>query len=263
MRGMGPERATLPYSAVAGPGLALLPISVAELAIALVITLAGAVVQGTIGVGFVILSVPILSLVNPVLAPVPQLLLAMPLAFSMTWRERSHIDGKGVAWLFTGRIPGALLGLWILGLAAQRSIDIAIASSVIVAVLILGTGVTVQRSAATDFGTVVIAGIMGMVASMGGPPAALLFKDAQGPTVRASLALFFSGGLTVTVLFRLFAGRITGDDVLLAVLLFPGLVAGYVISSRLRYRLDGSAIRPAILTVSMLAAVGLLVRAFS
>ncbi len=240
-----------------------MPVSPLELVIALAITLAGAIVQGTIGVGFGILSVPVLSLINPVLAPVPQLLLAVPLAMSMTWRERSHIDVKGVAWLVAGRLPGALLGLWILGLAAQRSIDIGISVSVIVAVLILGTGITVRRNAGTEFGTGIVAGIMGMVASMGGPPAALLFKDAEGPTVRASLALFFSGGLTVTVLFRVAADRITGDDLVLAALLFPGLLGGYLISSRLRHRLDGHAIRPAILTVSMLAAAGLLVRAFA
>ena len=55
-----------------------MPVSVAELVIALVITAAGAFVQGTIGVGFGIVSVPLLSLINPVLAPVPQLLLVSP-----------------------------------------------------------------------------------------------------------------------------------------------------------------------------------------
>lgn len=239
------------------------PVSPIELAAALAITLVGAVVQGTIGVGFGILSVPILSLINPALAPVPQLLLAVPLALSMTWRERAHVDAGGVAWLLAGRIPGAIVGLWILGLAAQRSIDIGIAVSVIVAVLILGTGFTVRRSAATEFGTGVAAGVMGMVASMGGPPAALLFKDAKGATVRASLALFFSGGLVFTVLFRAAAGRISGDDLVLAVLLLPGLVVGYLISSRLRTVIDRYAIQPAILTVSLLAAVGLLIRAFA
>lgn len=239
-----------------------MPISPVELVIALAVTLVGAVVQGTIGVGFGILSVPVLSLVNPILAPVPQLLLAVPLALSMTWRERSHVDGSGVAWLLAGRIPGAFLGLWILGLAAQRSIDIGIAASVVVGVLILGTGISVRRSASTEFGTGVIAGVMGMVASMGGPPAALLFKDGEGPTVRASLALFFSGGLMVTVLFRTLAGRITSDDILIALMLFPALVGGYVLSSRLRYRVDAGALRPAILTISLLAALGLLLRAF-
>ncbi|MDJ0664683.1 MAG: sulfite exporter TauE/SafE family protein [Acidimicrobiia bacterium] len=239
-----------------------MPISAVELLAALVITAAGALVQGTIGVGFGVLSVPILSLVNPVLAPVPQLLLAVPLALTMAWRERSHVDARGVTWLLAGRIPGAFAGLWVLSLAAQRTIDIAIATSVIVAVLILGTGVTVRRTPPAEFGTGFIAGVMGMVAAMGGPPAALLFKDGEGPTVRASLALFFSGGLIVTVVFRALAGRITGDELLLTVLLFPGMLAGYLVSSRLRSKVDGGSIRPAILGISLLAAIGLLIRAF-
>jgi uncharacterized protein len=238
-----------------------MPISPIELTIALVVTLIGALTQGTIGLGFAVVSVPILSLINPMLAPVPQLLLAAPLTFAMTWRERSAIDAKGVGWLLAGRVPGALLGLGVLGLAAQSSIDIGIALSVLVAVAILGTGISVPRNAVSEFGTGIAAGITGMVASMGGPPAALLFKDSEGPTVRASLSLFFSGGLLVTVLFRILADRITGDDVFIAVLLFPGLVAGYLLSSRLRFHVDGHAIRPAILAVSSLAAIGLLVRA--
>ena len=240
-----------------------MPVSPTELAIALVITAIGAVVQGTIGVGFAVVSVPILSLINPLLAPVPQLLLAVPLAFSMTWRERSDIDAGSVVWMLVGRLPGSLIGVVLLGLATQRSLDIGIAASVLVAVAILGAGLTVPRNPGTDFGTGIVAGIMGMVASMGGPPAALLFKDARGPTVRSSLALFFSVGLTITLALRIATGRITGDDIQLAVLLLPGLAIGYITSSRLRHRLDGAALRPAILILSTLAAAGLLIRAFS
>lgn len=240
-----------------------MPVSLPELLIALVVTGVGAVIQGTIGVGFGMLSVPVLSLVNPVLAPVPQLLLAAPLALSMTWRERTHADARGVVWLISGRIPGALMGLWVLSLTAQRNIDIGIAVSVLIAVAILGTGISVRRTPRTEFGTGLVAGVMGMVASMGGPPAALLFKDEAGPTVRASLAFFFSAGLVVTVAFRAFAGRITGDDLWLTVALLPALVAGFMVSTRLRSRADAGAIRPAILTISSLAAIGLLIRAFA
>ncbi len=100
-----------------------------------------------------------------------------------------------------------------------------------------------------------------MVASMGGPPAALLFKDERGPTIRATLALFFSVGLVVTVIVRAVAGKITTDDVILAVALLPALVAGYVTSSRLRGRVDARSLKPTILAISTLAAVGLLIRA--
>ena len=78
-----------------------MPISVFELVVALVVTALGAIVQGTIGVGFGMLSVPVLSLVNPVLAPVPQLLLAAPLALS----SRSTSSSTATGALSPGRLP--------------------------------------------------------------------------------------------------------------------------------------------------------------
>lgn len=250
----------MPYSAKFY-GVPFMPVTIPELAIALVVVAVGALIQGSIGIGLGILTVPILSLIDPVMAPVPTLLLAIPLAISMAWRERTDVHSRSVIWLLLGRFPGAILGLGLLALATQRTLDILIASSVLVAVSILSLGVKMPRNAVTELFTGVTAGIMGMVASMGGPPAALLFKDERGPTVRATLALFFSFGLVVTLIARIVAGEITNDDVVLGALLFPGLAVGYVMSSRLRGRVDAMALRPAILAVSSLAAVGLLIRA--
>jgi uncharacterized membrane protein YfcA len=238
-----------------------MPVAIVELAVALVVVAVGALIQGSIGIGLGILTVPILSLIDPVMAPVPTLLLAIPLAISMAWRERTEVQSRSVIWLLLGRFPGAILGLGLLALATQRTLDILIASSVLVAVSILSTGIKMPRNPVTELITGVTAGIMGMVASMGGPPAALLFKEERGPTVRATLAVFFSFGLIVTLIARIVAGEITSDDVVLGALLFPGLAVGYVMSSRLRGRVDAMALRPAILAVSSLAAVGLLVRA--
>lgn len=238
-----------------------MPVSILELAVALVVVAAGALIQGSIGIGLGILTVPILSLIDPVMAPVPTLLLAIPLAVSMAWRERTDIHGRSVIWLLLGRFPGAIFGLGLLAIATQRTLDIFIAASVLAAVAILSTGVKMPRNRASELVTGITAGIMGMVASMGGPPAALLFKDERGPTVRSTLALFFSFGLVVTLIARIMAGRITADDVVLGALLLPGLTVGYVASSRLRGRVDAMALRPAILAVSSIAAVGLLVRA--
>lgn len=238
-----------------------MPVSPIELLFAVIVVAAGSLVQGSIGIGLGILTVPILSLIDPVMAPVPTLLLAIPLTVSMALRERADIETKGVIWLLLGRFPGALIGLGLLAIATQRTLDVWIASSVIIAVLILSTGLKVPRNGATEFGTGLMAGVMGMVASMGGPPAALLFKDEKGPTVRSTLALFFVFGLILTLLARIVAGKITGDDVLIAAWMLPGLAAGYVASSRLQGRVDALALRPAILAVSSIAAVGLLVRA--
>lgn len=58
-------------------------VSVAVLAVAFVVTALSSTVQGTIGFGFAVLSVPVLSLLDTRLAPVPQLLLALPI--SLWW----------------------------------------------------------------------------------------------------------------------------------------------------------------------------------
>jgi uncharacterized membrane protein YfcA len=43
-----------------------------QLVVALAVTFLGAVAQGVVSIGFGVLSVPVLSLIDPVLAPVPQ-----------------------------------------------------------------------------------------------------------------------------------------------------------------------------------------------
>ncbi|KAA3641898.1 MAG: sulfite exporter TauE/SafE family protein, partial [Armatimonadetes bacterium] len=104
---------------------------------ALMITAGAAAVQGTVGIGFGVISIPILALLHPDLVPVPQLLMALPLTVSMAWRERSAIDLTGVGWVIGGRIPGAFLGVFLLGIASERILDGFIAVVVILAVVVI------------------------------------------------------------------------------------------------------------------------------
>ena len=60
--------------------------SLVDLTLALVITAIAAMLQGSVGLGFAMVSVPLLSLIDPRLAPVPQLLVSLPLALAMAWR---------------------------------------------------------------------------------------------------------------------------------------------------------------------------------
>ncbi|MCH7845622.1 MAG: sulfite exporter TauE/SafE family protein [Acidobacteria bacterium] len=74
--------------------------------LALVITLAAALIQGVVGVGFAMVSVPLLALIDPRLAPVPQLLIAIPMTMTMAWRERGYIELQRITWIIVGRFPG-------------------------------------------------------------------------------------------------------------------------------------------------------------
>lgn len=235
--------------------------SPAALITALVVTFAAAAIQGVVGMGFAMVSVPILALIHPSLAPVPQLLITLPLTVSMAWRERHHIELSGIGWIVGGRIPGAILGVGLLAVATQQTLDIAIAAIVLGAVAILASGFHVERSPASEFGAGVVSGVSGLIASIGGPPLALLYTRDDGPTVRSNLAAIFTIGLMITISTRFVSGNISLSDVRVALILFPALVAGYGVSLRFKNRVSQPFVRGAILVLSLVGAVGLIIRA--
>ena len=237
--------------------------SLVGLIIALLVTFLAAAIQGVVGIGFAMVSVPILALIDPALAPVPQLLITIPLTISMAWRERGHIQLSNVTWIVAGRIPGVILGVGLLAVATQRSLDLAIAAMVLLAVAIIASSHTVRRTKLTEFGAGTVSGIASFVASLGGPPLALLYSRDDGPTRRSNLAVVFTVGLIVTLIARIASGNITRDDVLVALILFPALALGYVASLRFKNLVPQRFAKMTILVLSTSGAIGLIVRAIS
>jgi uncharacterized membrane protein YfcA len=206
-------------------------------------------------------SVPLLSLIHPSLAPVPQLLVVLPLTVTMAWRERHAIDLHGFWWLLGGRIPGAFLGVALLSIATQRTLDVFIALTVLGAVVVIARGVHVKRTPVTKLAAGVASGTTGVVASIGGPPVALVYSSEDSDTIRSTLAAVFTIGALTSLTFRYASGTITWDDARVALVLFPAVIVGYLVSGFLKGRVDRSQVRAAILIVSGIAAIALLVRA--
>ncbi len=228
--------------------------------VALVVTFAAAAVQGIVGLGFAMISVPILALIDPSLAPVPQLLITLPLTLTMAWRERGHLAMKGVGWVIAGRVPGAAIGVLLLTVATQAALEIIIATLVLLAVAIIASGFRLTRTAGTQFGAGLFSGVSGLVASIGGPPLALLYTRDEGPVVRSNLAAVFVIGILITITARITSGNITWGDARTAAILFPALAAGYLTSLALKDRIAQSAMRNWILVLSLLGSFGLIAR---
>lgn len=238
-----------------------LPVSAPDLVIALAVTAFAASVQSSAGIGFAIVSVPLLSLVDDRLAPVPQILVVMPMVLWMAWRERHAIDLSGVGWIMVGRFIGAGIGLFLLKWASDTTLDVLVGLAVLAGVVIVGTGAKIRRTPATQAAAGTAASVTSMVASMGGPPLALLYHDADGATIRSSLATVFMFGVSLTIVLRAVSGEISRTDVEVAVWLLPALLVGMAVGTRLSHLLEGPRIRLTILTLSASASVGLLARA--
>jgi uncharacterized membrane protein YfcA len=240
-----------------------MPVDTNVLVLAFAVTAVAAALQGTLGFGLAVVSVPVLSLLDGDLAPVPQLLISLPLAIAMVSREWHHVDFHGVSWILAGRIPGAVVGIVLLKTLSDSAVELLIGGIVLSAVVVIGSGVTVPHTRATRFAAGTVSGATGLVASIGGPPLALLYRDAAGGTLRSSLNAVFIIGILVTVGVRTVADEISSDDVKIALVLFPAVFIGFFLSRNLKERVGGALLRKLILAVSAFAAVGVVVKALA
>ena len=230
-----------------------------ELAIGAGVVVVAAALQGSIGFGLAVLSVPILTVVNPAFTPIPTLILSLFVGAGTLVRERGDLDLEGLGWVISGRVPGALLGAWVLSIATERALGIIIGVIVLLAVGVLSSGLSVRLSRISRVIAGLISGFSGTSAGIGGPPIALLYGRQAGPVVRSTLGAIFTIGITINLLILTAVGILTTSDIGVAVLLSPAMILGFFISGRLRPHVDGERVRIGILAVSSVAAVSLLV----
>ena len=78
---------------------------VVDLAFALVALalLIGAVVQGCIGFGMIVIAFPVLVMVEPALMPQSILVVSLPITFLNAYKNFGGADYRGVGWLSAGR----------------------------------------------------------------------------------------------------------------------------------------------------------------
>ena len=234
--------------------------SVLDAVLAALIATAGGFIQGSIGLGFAIVGVPLLTLVNPGFTPVPVILTSIPLTLAMAWRERDHIEWRRASWVLLGRVPGALLGLWLLQAASERSLALVISIVVLGVVVALGLGMRVRRSPTVDFLGGVTSGASGLSTGIGGPPLAILFAGTEGPLLRSTLAAIFFIGISINTTTLAIGGQISTESFLFAAPLLPSMLVGLRLSRSVIRRIDVQRLRAYVLVAASLAAVVLLLR---
>lgn len=222
--------------------------------------LAGAAVQGSVGIGLGLLAAPVFTLLEPSLVPGTILLVTSVLPLLTSFRELTDVDWSGLAFALLGRAPGTVLGVAVVATQPRALI------AVVVAVVVLGAcllSVTTWHARPTPRALVAagaISGVSGTATSIGGPPVALLYQRSSGATLRSTMGLYFLVGNVTSVVALAGAGQMAGRDLLRAAALLPFVVAGFLLSGPLRRRVDGPHLRRAVLVLSSTSALLLLVR---
>ncbi len=231
-------------------------------ATAITIVVIGSALQASIGVGLGLVAAPTLSLMDPGFIPGALTVCVVPLTVGMTIRELDHVD-RSILRAVAGRFAGVVVGAWLVATTGQRSVAIVVGLSVLIAVVASLTRLHFAPTRRNLMIAGTAAGFSGTVAGVGGPPMALTYQHADPRTLRATLAAFNTIGSMFTVPSLAIAGVIGRRELLLALMLVPGVLVGLWVGQFTIAKIPPERIRPFVLVACAGSAIVLLVRELS
>ncbi|MEZ5166628.1 MAG: TSUP family transporter [Acidimicrobiales bacterium] len=150
----------------------------------------------------------------------------------------------------------------VLASVTDRSLGLTVGFSILVAV-VLSVGVLRVRDAPpAHLGAGAVSGFGATAAGIGGPPMALVLQHRPGAEFRATMSAFFAIGTLINVPAIAGAGRLGRAELLAALVMTPGVVAGFVASGPLRRHVDAGRVRPLVLLLSSASAVALILKSW-
>jgi uncharacterized membrane protein YfcA len=220
----------------------------------------GAFVQSVVGLGMGLVAAPVIGILAPSLVPSLPLWLALCISGLMLAGERAHIDWRALAWALPARVPGTVVGAWLVLRFSDQQIGVAVAVMTLVAVVVAVRAAHIPVTPTTLVGAGFGAGVTGTATSIGGPAIALLFQREPPAVMRSTLAVFFFVGVILSLLGLGTSGSLTADSWHVALLVAPLVVAGMVVGRVVRDRVHRDTFRAGVLLVCTASAVVLLIR---
>lgn len=214
----------------------------------------GALAQGAVGFGANLLAVPVLAAIAPAALPGTMILLPLPLQLEMIGREHDGIVWSDVGWLTLGRLPGVLIGTWIVTVVALDQLSVLTGTVVLLGVAVSLVAATIPFTRTSKLTVGLVSGTVGTATSIGGPPLALLYQHRPGAVLRPTLAACFLVGTAQSLIALSLAGVMAWSQLRLAVALLPALLVGLVLSRVVARRIDGPRLRPVVLALAAAAA---------
>ncbi len=240
-----------------------LPVTPVELTAALGLVVIGSIVQGSIGFGLAAIIAPILLLMNDIFLPGPVLFASMLLTWLIAYRDRRHIHWSEVAVGIGGRIVGMIPAALAIRFMSAQAYNLLFALAILAGVVISLGGWHIRLTLRSLYLTAVGSGFASTVSAVGGPPMALVYQHEEAPKIRGTLSAIFTFGTPISLAGLWWAGRFNGPEIVVGLLLMPGIVIGFLFSQFSVARLDPRLTRPAILILSAATALVVMIRALT
>ena len=224
-----------------------------DISIASVTVLIGSTLQGSVGFGMGLLASPVLILIEPRFVPAPILLSTFCLTSFLAVREWDAIDVDGLRWAVVGRTGGTILAGFVLAVLPNDWMMMVLGLLVLFGVAMSMSGLKVKPTRLVLLWAGALSGVMGTIASIGGPPIALVYQDAPGARIRATMSCLVWVGTIMSLIVLWLVGRFGETELRLTLILLPGLFLGVFVSRWTAHVVDRGSTRAAVLSVAGLA----------
>ena len=230
--------------------------------ICLLIVAVGAMIQGTLGMGFGQIGAAGLIWTIPELLPGVVILMAMLVGSFGAWREREGINVFQLSWSMIGRFFGTMAAVpllfWVSGSADDYALMFA-------CLILMGVGCSIWRLSppmgkSSLLGGGLASGIMGTITSVGAPPMGIVFQNEPAGSARPTLNAFFAIGSIPSLMALGYSGHLNFQHFETALILFPGFFIGAWFSKYL-HRYSDTRFRVWVVGFTGFSAVALLIRA--
>lgn len=221
----------------------------------------GALIQGTLGVGFALAVVPIMAWLASELLPAAVLLLMLPINALVIAREYRHIDWGGIGWVSAGRFIGTFCGLWLVANATSRDLDLLIGIALIATTVLSLVKPSAASGRKTLSGAGLVTGITETATGIGGPPLALAYQRTTPQVMRPTVAVCMAIGQLFSLLMLALDGRIPEMALSGTLMLLPATLLGLWLSRWTAPKLRGPALRYGLLAFAFVSGVILLLSA--
>lgn len=224
---------------------------------------AGAIVQGSVGVGLSLLAAPPLVAIDPTFIPGPLLIIGQVVGIRHIIVEGRHTDWRAIKHALWGLPFGLAAGLAVFELVPEKVRTILIGALVAASALVLLAGFRLRQTRRTEIGGGLTCSFGAMAASLPGAPLGICFSEMSPPTLRATSSVYIGivGGVGIGLLvargsFGLHELELVGYGI-------PGMFIGLGISRWVRPMLDRSWFRPAVLLVALFGGLALIIGQFA
>lgn len=182
------------------------------LAKVLLVAFSTALIQSIVGIGYALLSAPILTyIMGPKDMVVFILFSDLYLSLIMFYRIREKVNLKSITFLFFGSTLGIIPGIYLLKVINLAMFKMFIGIILLLALISLNLKYSWKRNFKRDgiiFGF--LSGFLGASSSVSGPPLVIYalntYKDKE--KIRNTLITFFTVGTLTTLTFLFFAGEL-------------------------------------------------------